>query len=128
MIALAVIFACHVTGIIDGDTFVCEGGQHVRLWGIDAPERYTPTGPASTRALAALVAGKTLACEPKGRSYQRIVALCRLNGSDVAGGRWRMRPDGSPITFVEDDADAAMIREANAWYSGPQIAEFSPPP
>lgn len=82
---LAVVFICHVSGIIDGDSFVCEGGQHVRLWGVDSPERYTPTGPPATRALAGLVAGRTLACEPKGRSYARVVALCTVNGRDVAG-------------------------------------------
>lgn len=78
------LIVCTSPGIIDGDTMAC-GDQRIRLWGIDAPERYTPTGPASTRALAAITTGATLVCTPKGSSYHRTVAQCWIGQTDVAG-------------------------------------------
>jgi micrococcal nuclease len=32
-------YPCRVEHVIDGDTFYCQGGEKVRLTGIDAPER-----------------------------------------------------------------------------------------
>lgn len=85
-IILAALFTCTQPGVIDGDTWRCADGARVRAWGIDAPERYTPAGPASTAALARLITGKTLTREPRGKSYNRTVALCRLpNGTDIGG-------------------------------------------
>lgn len=76
--------ACAAPGIIDGDTIRC-GSVRVRLWGIDAPERDTPAGPPSTRALAQIINGGTIMCEQKDTDrYGRTVALCRLNGVDIA--------------------------------------------
>lgn len=86
---LAALILCLHAAAIDGDTLRCEDGTRIRLWGIQAPERYEPEGPASTRALSALITGKTLTCEPKGRSYDRIVARCTLSGEDVAGAMVR---------------------------------------
>lgn len=57
----------------------------MRLWGIDAPERDTPAGPASTRALAQIIDGGTIVCEEKDTDrYGRTVALCRIDGRDIA--------------------------------------------
>lgn len=77
------LIVCSSPGIIDGDTMAC-GDQRIRLWGIDAPERYTPAGPASTRALAEITTGQTLACKARGTSYQRTVAQCWIGKTDVA--------------------------------------------
>ena len=84
--ALAIAaFICAHPGVVDGDTFRCAGGVRVRVWGIQAPERYEPAGPASTRAMSRLIAGQALTCQPRGRSYERIVARCILpDGRDVA--------------------------------------------
>lgn len=88
---LAAAFICAYPAVHDGDTFRCHDGPRVRLWGVDAPELKTSAGPASTRALVRIVAGKTLACTPRGHSYDRIVALCTINGRDVAGEMVRQR-------------------------------------
>lgn len=82
---IAAAFLCLMPVQIDGDTMICQDKTRVRLWGVDSPERYTPEGPAATRALSNLITGQTLTCEPKGRSYNRTVALCRLpDGRDIA--------------------------------------------
>jgi endonuclease YncB( thermonuclease family) len=75
---------CHSPGITDGDTFRCDGGVKIRLWGVDAPERNTPKGPAATRALAEITHGQSLVCQRKGKSYDRIVAQCFIGRRDVA--------------------------------------------
>lgn len=83
---LAGVFFCLHAAAVDGDTIRCEDGRRVRVWGIQAPERYEPAGPASTRAMGSLITGKTLQCERKGPdSYNRIVARCLVDGRDVAG-------------------------------------------
>ncbi|MCK4624364.1 MAG: thermonuclease family protein [Phycisphaerae bacterium] len=48
----------HVLRVIDGDTFrIRYDGDvtSVRIWGIDAPEKNTPAGPAATEALRWLI-------------------------------------------------------------------------
>ena len=82
---LAAALICASPGVVDGDTLRCNDGTRIRLWGIQAPERHEPAGPASTRALARIVTGKTLVCEAKGRSYERVVARCWIGRTDVAG-------------------------------------------
>ena len=87
--ALLVVSACRpesrVTRVIDGDTFVLSSGEHVRLWGIDAPELSTVAGQQSKRAATALFLGVQVNCTPVGRSYDRVVAQCHDEyGSDVA--------------------------------------------
>lgn len=83
--AFAAALICTSPGVVDGDTLRCADGTRIRLWGISAPERYEIDGPASTRALARIVAGQTMRCIPKGRSYERIVARCFVGGRDVGG-------------------------------------------
>lgn len=82
--AMAADLTCRVSGIIDGDTWRCADGTRVRLWGVNAPERHEPGGPEATRALSALIAGKTLRCATKGTNWGRVVARCYVDGQDVA--------------------------------------------
>lgn len=82
---LAAALICTSPGVIDGDTLRCADGVRIRLWGVQAPERHEPGGASSTRALAALVAGRTVRCTHKGRSYRRIVARCFIGRRDIAG-------------------------------------------
>jgi len=73
--------------VIDGDTFVTEDGQRVRLWGIDAPEMGSPGGEAAKDMLEALTAGRTLVCVEKDIDrYGRTVAQCEiwLSEHDIA--------------------------------------------
>lgn len=76
-------FLCQSPSAIDGDTAICGDGTRVRLWGIAAPEKSEPGGPDATNALAALLAGRTLACLPMGTSFNRIVARCWRLEADV---------------------------------------------
>jgi len=46
---------------VDGDT-IKHHGQNYRIWGIDAPERADPAGPAATPALRQLITGQPLTC------------------------------------------------------------------
>lgn len=81
----ALVITCTTPGVVDGDTIAC-AGERVRLWGLDAPERHDPTGPAATRALARLTARQPVTCTEAGkRSYGRLVARCTLpDGRDLA--------------------------------------------
>ncbi len=82
--ALALAVTCTTPGITDGDTIRC-GGERVRLWGLDAPERFTAEGPAATRAMADLTRGRTVTCTEAGpRSYGRLVARCLTDRTDLA--------------------------------------------
>lgn len=76
---------CRSLGITDGDTFRCDGGVRIRLWGINAPERDAPGGVAATRALANLTHARDVVCRRRGKSYDRIVAQCWTGGRDLAG-------------------------------------------
>jgi endonuclease YncB( thermonuclease family) len=86
-----------VEKVIDGDTVVLSGGEHVRLLGIDAPELHPgrpgragpfpePGAVEACEALRALVEGRTLRVERRGRDrYGRTLARLRLpDGRDVS--------------------------------------------
>lgn len=77
-----------VEKVLDGDTVVLEGGERLRLRGIDAPEVGHKGAPGqyygleATEALATLVAGKTIALdrdELDRDRYGRLVGLARLD-------------------------------------------------
>ncbi|KKL24417.1 hypothetical protein LCGC14_2415550 [marine sediment metagenome] len=81
-----------VTGIIDGDTFETDGdwtlnketGHHVRIIGIDTPERGQPGYDAATQKLSDLVLGKSV--ELKGAvkvDRGRLVCKVYLDGTDI---------------------------------------------
>jgi micrococcal nuclease len=74
-----------VTRIIDGDTVVIEGGNHVRLLGIDADERGYPCyGPAKDR-LEELVLNREVYLEPDLEDkdqYGRLLRYIILEGEN----------------------------------------------
>lgn len=80
----ALLLFCMSPQVRDGDTFTCAGkGIAVRLFGVDTPERGQPGHAEATAALRGLIAGGVV-CEPRGTSYNRIVALCRnAAGTDI---------------------------------------------
>jgi endonuclease YncB( thermonuclease family) len=78
---------------LDGDSLEVAGAR-IRLFGIDAPEgrqecrdatdRPYPCGRAATRALAAALAGRTVACTAVDHDrYDRDVAICTVDGRDL---------------------------------------------
>ncbi|AWB49095.1 nuclease [Gemmobacter aquarius] len=79
--------------VVDGDTLAI-GAEHVRLFGIDAPERDQTCdrggrpwacGRDATRALNALVGKARLVCEVQDRDrYGRAVSICAAGETDLA--------------------------------------------
>ena len=85
--------SARIAHVIDGDTFRLQGGERIRIAGIDAPETQTgqakcraeiARGQAATRDARALLEGRTVTIARVGRSYNRTVANVRLDGRDVA--------------------------------------------
>ena len=73
-----------VTRVRDGDTIEI-GEVAVRLQGVAAPELRDPLGREAGEAMRRLVLGRVVECVPDGsRSYDRIVAVCFLDGLDIA--------------------------------------------
>lgn len=86
------LLLCLVAALHDADTLTCATGERIRLAGIEASElhggchlpRCAPLDGQAARAVATrLLLRQTLACEPLGTSWRRIVARCSLNGRDV---------------------------------------------
>ena len=86
-VALASDWRVRVEKVLDGDTLVLEGGERLRLRGIDAPEvghKGAPGqyyGQEAGKALSALVAGRVIRLDRDelGRDrYGRLVGLARL--------------------------------------------------
>lgn len=84
---------CLVSWVIDGDTFVCSSGAHVRIAGVDAPElhgcqpgrRCTPgDARGALHQMIGLAKGRQAVCEPVGRSYDRVLAFCSVGGADLS--------------------------------------------
>ncbi len=67
----------HVTHIIDGDTMIISGGEHVRLIGIDTPERGEPYYREATQQLRELIEGKNIRMEKDVSERDRYGRLLR---------------------------------------------------
>jgi len=86
-------FSGPVTYVGDGDGLcvaVVSGRERdpstwveVRVADYYAPELSDPGGGAAKSALSRLVMGKRLSCVAQKRSYDRIVAVCKLHGKSV---------------------------------------------
>jgi endonuclease YncB( thermonuclease family) len=92
--AAATSFPCTVSYVTDGDTFRCTSGVRVRLSSIDAPEmpghcrtgrQCAPGDPyAAKAALQRMISGRTVQCEPVGKTYGRVAAWCSVGTRDLS--------------------------------------------
>lgn len=110
-------FACIVARVTDGDTFRCSDGVRVRLSAIDTPEmpgscqpgrQCAPGDPRAARAaLSKLIAGRTVRCEPTGKSYNRVAAWCSVGGQDLSCA---MLKGGYAIKLAKFDREGRLGR------------------
>jgi micrococcal nuclease len=74
--------------ISDGDSFILESGERVRMIGINAPELGDKFGPESKEHLARLIRGKTvvLGSDPQNDDrdvHGRLLRYVSVNGTDI---------------------------------------------
>lgn len=106
--------------VVDGDTLVI-GGEHVRLFGIDAPElaqtcersgKAWPCGDWAKTTLEDRLKGRQIACRGNSRDrYGRLLATCDLAGADLGGA------------LVRDGAAFAYRRYSTAYVAEERLAE-----
>jgi len=75
-----------VTKVLDGDTIIIQGGDHVRLLGIDADEKNYPCYDAARLRLEELVLGKTVRLERDNENldqYGRQLRYIFLDGANI---------------------------------------------
>lgn len=115
--------------VIDGDTLDI-AGERVRLAGMDAFERdqacgALACGAAATASLGVLVKGGVVTCSPRGRSYNRAVAVCRVKGRDIGA---LLVTEGLALNDPHYPPDyAALEATARAAKTGAWAHEFDSP-
>lgn len=111
-------FSCTVAFVNDGDTLRCEDGTRVRLHAVSARERDGSCSPghpcpaasaeAATSTLRRLVGARTIRCQPTGRSYGRVTAICwTLGGEEV---NCAMVRSGVALIWERFDRQAPLCR------------------
>jgi len=95
-----------VLRVVDGDTFKIQydgESTSVRFFGIDAPEKRDPDGPAATAALVSKIDGKTVRLEFPGErkrdNFGRLI--CNVFVGDVDVGKWMM-DNGHAVRYVPE--------------------------
>lgn len=74
----------NVTRVIDGDTIVIEGGEHIRLLGINTPEKDNPFHDEATNYLNSLIGGKQVEIERHTKDkYSRTLGYIFFNNEIV---------------------------------------------
>ncbi|WP_162847195.1 thermonuclease family protein [Mucilaginibacter gracilis] len=92
-----------VTRVIDGDTFVIESGERVRMVGINAPEISDLYGQEAKQHLQQLIEGKEIELLPDHLSknhdrYSRMLRYAVLNGVDIDK---QMLLDGFAVAYLK---------------------------
>lgn len=80
------VFSGEVRHIIDGDGLCVSGPSgliEVRLSDFYGAELNRPGGREAKAALARIALGRQVSCKAGRRSYDRVVAHCRLNGRSL---------------------------------------------
>ncbi len=102
-----------VLRVIDGDTIVVEGGEHVRYLGVDAPEtRGTPEcyGREATERNRQLVEGKRVHLEADGRDRDRYGRLLRWVWVDSTLVNEQLIREGYATVYRDEPAAKYMDR------------------
>ncbi|MFZ1654693.1 MAG: thermonuclease family protein [Candidatus Moraniibacteriota bacterium] len=112
--------AVRVTRVIDGDTFEIEGGERVRLIGIDTPESVKPNTPVecyaveSSEYLKTLIEGKMVRLERDRTDRDRYARLLRyVYLGDVFINEFIVREGyAESVSYRPDTARQATLDEA----------------
>jgi len=102
-----------VTKVIDGDTIIVEGGDHVRLLGIDSDEKGYPCYTPAKKRIEELVLGKEVYLEPDAEDkdqYDRLLRYIFLDGRNIN------------IIMVEEGFAVARFYPENTKYKDEIIA------
>ena len=106
----------HCTRVIDGDTLVAERSdrpgepEHIRLYGIDAPERNLPGGAQATAALRALATGRELHFVSHGKDkYGRLLDEVSVNGHDLSQ---TLLQEGLAVPYSGGKRDPQAVSDA----------------
>ena len=120
--------------VIDGDTIVIDG-EHVRLRGIDAPEKdqtctafgqQWPCGRTAAEWLKDYLRGRQVDCVGHARDrYDRLLAVCYVGGESIND---RLVRDGWALDYRKYSTDY-LEAEAEAKRQGAGVwrGEFVPP-
>jgi len=128
VIALAILAGCstppakppppvtwHCTRVIDGDTIVAERSdrpgepEHIRLYGIDAPEHNLPGGPEATAEMRILADGKQINLISHGKDkYGRLLDEVSVDGQDLSQ---TMLKKGLAVPYYGGKRDSKQVSE-----------------
>lgn len=130
--ALAQALEGRVVGVADGDTIavLIDGRQvDVRLSDIDAPEKAQAFGQRARQALAALVMGRTVRIEARGRDdYGRTIGRVFVDGLDVNLEQVRNGMAWAYRKYTRDGAIIAAESQARVAGAGLWSAADQTPP
>jgi endonuclease YncB( thermonuclease family) len=126
-------FSGRVVSVLDGDSIVVRDGTretHVRLVGIDAPERGQAYGGAARRSLASRVAGRDVRIVARGVDvYGRTLGRVFVNAQDInaaqveSGYAWVFRRSASDAALLALEADAKQ-RRRGLWRDDAPVAPW----
>jgi len=121
--------------VLDGDS-LRQGGEEIRLFGIDAPEhgqscrderaREWPCGREAARQLRRLIDGRKVDCRGRERDrYRRLIAVCTAGA--VEANAWMVR-EGFAVAYRRHAGDYLDEEaEAHAARRGLWRGTFTPP-
>ncbi len=93
-----------VTKVIDGDTIVVQGGESVRLLGIDADERGYPCYTQAKKRLEELILGKTVSLERDKEDRDIYGRLLRYVFADGFNINAKLAEEGLVIARLQGDS------------------------
>lgn len=122
-----------VERVLDGDTIILKGGERVRFYGIDAPEKEQVWGMEAKAALEKLVLGKRVVLFRNGKDrYGRTIARVSVNHQDVGiemvsqGHAWHyVQFSSGDRDLAQAERDARRAHKGLWGQEGPKIAPWN---